>query len=136
MKIKLVYASKTGHSTKISKEIANEFNIDAENIKNNPSIKEVDLLIIVGGIYGGKSLPEMIEFAKKLDKENVKKVILITSCVSKKQAQSEIREILSEKGIEVVDEFICQGSFLFVGFRHPNKSDLQNAVNFCKKIIS
>jgi hypothetical protein len=39
------------------------------------------------------------------------------------------------KGIIVVDEFICQGNFLFFGLGHPNKTDLENAVTFAKEVI-
>lgn len=134
--VKVVYATKTGHSRKIAQAIAQKLNVEPMNIKENPQIKEVDLLFIVGGIYGGQSLPELIQFAESLDKDKVGKVALITSCTSKNTPQSLIRTKLLENGIKVVDdEFICQGNFLFFGLGHPNKSEISNAVEYSKRLL-
>jgi len=137
MKTAIIYASKTGHSKKIADAIAQELKVPAQDITTNPKLENIDLLFIIGGIYGSKSLPELTGYLKGLDSTMVKKVTLVTSCVSKNTKQEELRKILYEKNIEVVkDEFICQGSFLFFGLKHPNKIDLENAVSFAKKIIS
>ena len=133
--IKIVYATKTKHSKKIAEAIGESFDIQASNILDNSTLGEVDLLFIVGGIYGGQSLPELIEFVKSLDGEKIKNVALITSSASKKQGQAAIRSILEEKNINVLDELICQGSFLIMKFGHPNKDDIQEAVNFAKQIL-
>lgn len=135
MKIQLIYASKTGHSKKIARAISEELGIKMSAVSDQPKFQEVDLLYIVGGIYGGKSLPGMIDFIKTLNNKQVKKAVLITSCVSKKMGQTEIRKLLSEKNIEVLDkEFICQGNFLFFGLGHPNKTDIDDAVHFAKNV--
>jgi flavodoxin len=133
MNISLIYLSKTGHSKKLAEAIAAELQIPAQDIKTNPQIKGADLLFIVGGIYGGKSDPKMIEYITTLDNTMAKKAALITSCCSKVTAQSAVREELEKNNIEVLkDEFICQGSFLLFGFHHPNKTDIQNAVSYAK----
>jgi len=135
MNIQLIYTSKTGHSKKIARAISEELGIKMNNVKDQPKYKEVDLLYIVGGIYGGKSLPEMLTFMNTLNNKQVKKAVLITSCVSKKTGQTEIRKSLSQKNIEVLDrEFICQGSFLIFGLGHPNKTDTDAAVVFAKNV--
>lgn len=135
MNTKLVYCTKTNHSKKIADAINTACSIPAENVKSNPVLKKVDLMILVGGIYGSESLPEMISFVQSLDQKSVRKVALVTSCVSKRHSQKEVRNILMNKGIIVVDEFICQGNLLFFGLGHPNKSDLENAVTFSKEVI-
>ncbi len=62
---------------------------------------------------------------------------LITSCLSKKQRQDMIRDILIGNKIEVVaEEFICRGNLLFIGFGHPNKDDINDAISFAQKVIS
>lgn len=134
--IRVVYATKTGHSRKIASTIGKELNSKSEDIKSDPELNDVDLLIIVGGIYGGQSLPELINFAETLDNSKVKKVALVTSCMSKNTPQTTVRSVLQGKEIEVIEEeFICQGSFLFFGLRHPNKEDIANAVIYAKKVI-
>jgi hypothetical protein len=66
-----VYATKTKHSQKLAQAIGNAFNIKAENVSDNPVQRETDILFIVGGIYGGESLPELLAFMKKLDREKI-----------------------------------------------------------------
>jgi flavodoxin len=137
MKISVIYFSMTGHSKKIAEKIANEFEIKALNIKENPEFQETDLLFIVGGAYGGQSLPEMIEYVKKISSDKVKNVALVTSCASMKSNQQGLKNILNENGINVIEnEFVCQGSFmLFFGFGHPNKDDINNAIDYAKKEV-
>lgn len=137
MKTALIYLTITSHSKKIANAIAKELKIQAQDIKNNPQLIEADLLFIVGGIYGGKSLPELISYVKNIDNTMVKQAILITSCASNKETQWEVREILDNNGIEVLkDEFVCRGNFLLYGLGHPNKTDIENAVAFANKNVS
>ncbi len=129
-RLRMVYATKTGHSKKLAQAAGKALNIPAEKVSEHLLPQEADLLFLVGGIYGGESLPEMLAFVKGLDKEKIKKVVLITSCASKKQGQNTVRRLLEEKGIPVADELICQGSFLFMKIGHPNKDDIREAVDF------
>ncbi len=133
--IKIIYATKTRHSQKIAEAIGDALGVQADNFTSGPVLKDVDLLFIVGGIYGGASLPAFLQYVHTLDKAMVKKAVLVTSCASKKQGQDGIRKILLEKGIPVTNEFICQGSFLFMGMGHPNKKDIQAALNFSQTVL-
>lgn len=130
----IIYATKTGHSKKIAEKIADAMNLTAMNVAQNPRMEQIDLLYIVGGIYGGKSLPQLLDFIQTLDNINVKKVVLMTSCVSGKSKQNEVREILSNKAIEVMeDEFVCPGKFLFLKAKHPDQEDISQAIAFAKE---
>lgn len=133
-RLRIVYATKTRHSEKLAKAIGNAFNIQVDNVSDNPVLGEADLLFIVGGIYGGESLPELLAFVKNLDREIIKNVTMVTSCVSKKQGQDTVRKLLEDKHIPVVDELICQGSFLFFKIGHPNKNDIQEVVDFAVRV--
>jgi len=135
MEIGLTYATKTKHSKKIAESIADELKIEAKNISTHPTYNNVDLLFLAGGIYGGESLPEMIDFAKKLTPQQARNVILLTSCVSKKANQETVRKHLTANGINVLDEFMCQGNFLFVGVGHPDQKDIADAVTFAKEAV-
>ncbi len=137
MKTAVVYFSRTGHSKKIADAIANSLQLQAVDVKAKPLLEAVDLLVLVGGIYAGASSPEMIAYAESLGKQQVKKVLLITSCMSNRQKQDTIRQILVRNGIEVAaDEFVCQGNFLFFGIGHPNSAELAAAVAFVKKYVT
>lgn len=72
-KVRIVYATKTKHSKKIAMAMGKALNVPAQNIADHPSIDETDLLFVVGGIYGGKSLPELLDFVGKLDGGKIKK---------------------------------------------------------------
>jgi flavodoxin len=133
-RLRIMYATKTKHSQKIAQAMGNALNIQAENVSDNPVPGEVDLLFLVGGIYGGESLPELLTFVNNLDREKIKSVVLITSGVSKKQGQDSVRKILQDKDIPVADEFICQGSFFLFKIGHPNTNDIQEVVDFAVRI--
>ncbi|MEG2813181.1 MAG: hypothetical protein RSA79_01140 [Oscillospiraceae bacterium] len=80
-------------------------------------------------------MPELLNFAKTLNNEDVKKVVLITSCFTKKIPQKHLREILALNEIFVFQaEFICQGGFLLAGMGHPNKEEIHQAQIFAKNI--
>ena len=134
MKQAVVYASMTGHSKKIANAIGKELGVEPQNVKVNPTLGKVEVLFIVGGIYGNESMPEMINFANQLGKEQVKKVVLITSRTGKTATQASLRKVLEGKGILVeVEEYLCRGSFLFIGLGHPNRKEIEDAVKFAKK---
>ncbi len=133
-RLRIIYATKTRHSQKLAQAMGNALNIQAENVSDNPVQGETELLFLVGGIYGGESLPELLEFVKNLDREKIKSVVLVTSCASKKQGQDTVRKILEDKSIPVTDELICQGSFLLYKIGCPNKNDIQEAVNFAVRV--
>ena len=133
MKTGLIYATKTGHSRKIAQAIAQELNIEALDVQKSPKLGEVEKLFVVGGVYGGKCAPEMIDFIGTLKDKQVKRAVLVTSSASQSARQNETRKALESKGIEVTEEFKCRGSFLFVGIGHPNKDDINNAVAFAKQ---
>ncbi|MEI8200713.1 MAG: flavodoxin domain-containing protein [Eubacteriales bacterium] len=136
MEIGLVYATKTNHSKMIAESIAAALKIEAKNAAQHPDYENLDLLFLVGGIYGKKSLPEMMYFVNMLNPGKVKKVALITSCVSKKMYQEDVRKQLTENGVKIADEFMCQGSFLCFGLGHPDKKEIEDAVAFAKSTIS
>lgn len=135
MNIAVLYRSMTGHSKKIATAVAAELGVAAQNIKTKPGLENIDLLFIIGGIYSGKSLPDMIEYIKTLTPSAVKKAVIMTSSASDKK-QDEVRGILSANGIEVAtEEYLCKGGFLFLKFGHPNKKEIADAAVFAKKFI-
>ena len=136
IKTGIIYATRTKHSKKLAEAIGSSLNTKAENISAHPIFKNIDLLFIVGGIYGGESNPELLEYIKELNTSVVKRAALVTSCGSGKQRQVSVRKILEDKGIKVIDEFVCKGAILFISARHPDTKDLKEATDFAKKIVN
>lgn len=135
-KIAVIYATKTKHSKKLAEAIGSALNVKAENITENPTLQDIDLLFIVSGIYGGASLPELLEYMIDMEAPALKRAVLVTSCASGKQRQDAVRKILEEKKIAVLDEFVCKGAILFVSFNHPNSKDVEEATAFALKIVN
>ena len=133
-KIGVVYATKTKHSKKLAEAIGEALKVKAENVLSNPVLNDLDMLFIIGGLYGGESLPELLKFVKDLDRSKTKCAALVTSTVSDKKGQDSIRKLLEDKGIKVVDETRCYGSFLVMKIGHPNKADISHAVDFALRI--
>lgn len=135
MKNAVIYYSKLGHSKKIAQAIANELGVKAQDIRENPEIKDVDQLYIVSGIYGGVSAPQLLEFLKTLDGQKIKRAYLLTSSGGKTTRAAEVRTVLTELGIPVAEEeFTCQGAIFLFGMGHPNKADIQNAIHFVQSV--
>jgi len=135
MKNAVIYYSKLGHSKKIAQAIANELGVKAQDIRENPEIKDVDQLYIVSGIYGGVSAPQLLEFLKTLDGQKIKRAYLLTSSGGKTTRAAEVRSVLTELGIPVAEEeFTCQGAIFLFGMGHPNKADIQNAIHFVQSV--
>jgi len=133
--IRIVYATKTKHSQKLAEAIGNSIHIKAENVIENPVPGTADLMFIASGIYGGKSLPELLAYADKLDAGTVKKIVLVTSSASAApRSPSDIRSILEQKGIAIQDEITCPGGFLFVKLGHPNDADVKAVAERAKQI--
>jgi flavodoxin len=134
--VAVLYATKTQHSKKLAEAIGSALGVKASNITEQPDLRDVELLFIVGGIYGGVSLPELLTFVSGMEAPALKRAALVTSCASGKQRQSALRKILEEKGVQVMDEFVCKGAILFVSLPHPNAKDLKNAVDFALGIAN
>ena len=133
--IRVVFATKTGHSKRLAEAIGKEFGVTARNVTENNQPEEINLLFLIGGIYAGKSNPILLSYAKKLDSSLVRKVVLVTSSVSTSlRSQRDISTQLLESGIDVVDEITCTGGLLFVKRGHPNEVDIRDIVEAAKDI--
>ncbi len=139
MKTALIYASMTGHTKKIVKAIEKGTGITAYDVKANPSVelKDLDVLFIAGGIYASACMPQLLEYVSKLDVTAAKKVYFLCSCMDPNGSLKQIEDTLLEKGFSLGEKkYRSKGAFLFFGFGHPNKTEIEGAVSFVKTIIS
>jgi len=136
MKIELVYNSKTGHSKKIAEAIEASEGIKVHALKDKPQLSAVNLLFIVSGVYRGKSDPTLIDYFQRVDYNQVRHAVIMTSSCGKESKQDDLREIIATNGIELEpEEFSCRGSFLWINRKHPNEEDLENAQDFVHRKI-
>ena len=131
MKFTVAFGSMTGHCKKIANAVATALDVTPVNVKNESSdLIFADVLVVVSGLYGGKILNETKDFLNSLEASQAPKVLLIMSGAGDNFSDGGIKDILTAKGIEIVGETFIAGSFLFMKFRRPNKSDIEKAVDF------
>ena len=133
MKTAVLYFTKTGHSKKLASAIANALACPAIDAATEPVLRELDLLFIAGGLYGGLSDPGLLKAVDKISAAEVREVVLVTSNMGEKP-QEEVRRRLLDKGVRVArEEFICKGGFLLFSRKSPTENDVQNAVDFARQ---
>jgi flavodoxin len=111
-------------------------------------LRQYDLIGFGAGIDSGKHYSELLEFAKNAEKSDGKKCFIFsTSGVQGEKKvfndHKALRNILIEKGYEVIGEFSCQGfdtnSFLKyiggLGKNHPDSADMENAKQFARELL-
>lgn len=106
MKTAVVYATLSGHSKKLANAISEALGVHAYNIKKEqPKITDEECVIVVCGIYSGLIMPDLESFLKDFDFGNVKKAAIVMSSCSGDFSKVTVKSILSDRGIEIIDEF-------------------------------
>jgi flavodoxin len=134
IKIAVVYRSMTGHSKKLATAIGAKFAVTPQDLKTNQTVPQCDVLVVVGGIYSGDSLPDMKEFVNAIAPSSTPKVVLVSSSATGK-GQTNVTEAFKNKGIDILGEYICYGGFVILKMFHPNKQEIADAVTFVDNII-
>jgi flavodoxin len=146
-----LYSYHHNNTQKIGNAIAAKINASIIDINNNSEpidLKTYDLVGFGAGIDTGKHYPKMIEYVEKLPNVQYKKAFIFsTSGIKKKKKMlndhKALRNLLQNKGFEIVSEFGCKGhdtvSFLkyFGGINkdRPNAEDIKNAEAFAEKLL-
>lgn len=143
MKTWVLYFSRNGNTQKVAEAIADELDdvLKSEQIPPAYPPENVQLLFLGTGEYAGKPDPKILEFIRTLNTNRVKNAAVFGtsgSGLADGKAITEVKNLLKEKGINVIDEsFACKGKmFLFFNRNKPNESDLDNARSFAKKVYN
>ena len=134
MDVMVVYHSKTGHSRKLATHVAGALGTRAVDIRDWPGASQQTLVFLVSGVYGGKTAPEVLAFARGLQGSPIK-VALMTSSASGREEQKGLREALRAAGIRLAEErFTCPGGFLLFRLGRPNQADCEAAAAFATRL--
>ncbi len=143
MKTWVLYHSKGGNTRKIADAIAGELEdvLKSEQIPPAYPPENVALLFLGTGEYAGKPDPKMIEFIRTLNPNRVRNAAVFGtsgSGLSSGKAISAVKDLLREKGINVVDEsYSCKGKFfLFMNRNKPDENDIKCAREFARKVYN
>jgi Flavodoxins len=136
MNIELRYFSRGGNTQKVAEAIAKKAKIEAKDC-SKPITKTVDLLFLGGSVYGFGLDGALKKFVRELDPEKVKMVALFGTSAIIKSGNKEMRKLLSDKGIIVMEkEFYCRGSFTLMNMGSPNDKDLKRAAEFARDVLN
>lgn len=137
MNTSIIYATMMGNSRKIAEAIGTRLGVKPQNVMESPAPSVTDTLIIVGGIYGGKSKKELKNFIKSLDSVKVTRAAVVTTSGAgkKRTAPSEVVELLKSKSITVLGELNVRGRAFIFPTGHPNEADLKEAAEWAENTI-
>jgi flavodoxin len=127
----------TGNSRKIAEAIGTQLGVTPQNVAENPAPAVTDTLVIVGGIYGGKSRKELTNFINSLDPAKATRAAVVTTSGAgrKRTAPAEVVGLLKNKGITVLGELNVRGKAFIFPTGHPNEADLKEAAEWVEYII-
>ena len=100
------YFSKLGNTKTIAEAIADGAGVPAVSIVDEPELKEyIDILFLGGAPYANIMAPELKEYAEKLEKDKVGRVILFTTSNWSRRTVLALKKMLRAKGIPVDDDY-------------------------------
>ena len=109
------------------------------------NLDQYDLIGFGSGVYGGKPHKSIEKFVFGLPRfRDMKAFVFSTSWRGKLSYNQFLKNKLTEKGFDVLDDFTCRGFNCFGPFKligglnkgRPNKEDIENAVDFAQKLKS
>ena len=137
MKIKVMYHSRGGNTKKVADAIAEAVGQVSEAVPPAYPLDNVALLFLGGAPYGGKIDSKLADFIKTLNTGRARNVALFSTTGSQDKAITQMKEMLTAQGINVLDEtFLCKGKyFAFFNRKHPNEADIKAAKEFAQRAV-
>lgn len=133
----IVYVSKSGHTEKLAKAIAEECGTEAINLSEPHILDDPECLFIGSGVYGGKINQELFDYICQLPANKIKYAAIFSSSVTKKDHTEYLINNLHSKGIEVFPErFACYGSLGFFKRNRPNAEDIEAVKLFARRVLN
>jgi flavodoxin len=136
MRIKVLYASKTGNTKKVGQAIGAAFDVQAESIDEAAGPIEADLLFLGGAVYATHEhglQPALSAFVSKLDPRKIGTAAVFCTGFEDK-AVGILKGLLSSRGVRVAKRaFFCRGKFLLFNLGHPDAVDLEDAKDFARR---
>ena len=135
MKIAIRYYTKTGNTKKLAEAIGSAINVEAKTI-DEPLTEDVDILFLGSAVYAAGIDKKVKDFIESIN-VNVGEVVNFSSAALIESTYKQVKKQVEAKGLKMSEnEFHCRGAFKFVHRGHPDNTDLKNAQEFAKKVIS
>ncbi len=134
MKFAVRYYSKTGHTEKLAKAIAEAVGVEAQDI-SVPLSEDVDILFLGSAVYATQLDSAVKGFIEGINVK-VGSLVNFSSAAILSGTYKQVKAVAEAKGIPVAnEEFFCKGQFKFVAKGHPDETDISNAADFAKKFL-
>ena len=135
MNIAIRYYTKTGTTKKLAEALSEAVGVEALTV-DNPLTEDVDILFLGSAVYAAGVDSEIKKFIESIN-VNVGKIVNFSSAALIESTYKQVNKIAEDNNITMAEEeFHCRGAFKFVHRGHPNDEDVNNLVEFAKKIVS
>ena len=143
----ILYASvHHGNTRKIAFEMAKVLSADVVDLTQakDPDISSYDIVGLASGSYYGSMHEKIKAFANTAVFLPGQKVFLVCTCgAAYRDYTRGVKQLLKEKGVEVLGSFQCRGYDTFGPFKmvggiakgRPNEKDLNKARAFAEKLL-
>ena len=136
MKTAVRYYTKTGNTKRLAEAVAKALGTEALAI-STPIDEPVDILFLGNSYYAFSIDPEVRNFIRSLDKNNVGRIVNFGSAAMLNSTWKKVKAEADKAGIKMDErEFHCKGEFKGVHKGRPNAEDLAAAAAFAKSIVS
>jgi flavodoxin len=145
MKPIIIYASKSGNTEKIAKEIVQELNCESIKVTqpgmaNSSNLDNYDLIFVGTGIRYGNPNEDLVDYLKTIEIKIPKVFALFVTWGGAGKTSQDIiiklKTILESKGHRVTDDcFVCYGGWNFLRRGHPNLEDFKAVKIWTKKTV-
>ena len=135
MKIAIRYYTKTGNTKKLAEALSEAVGVEALTV-DTPLTEDIDILVLGSAVYAAGVDSKIKEFIESIN-VNVGKIVNFSSAALIESTYKQVKQIAEDNGLTMAEEeFHCRGAFKFVHRGHPNDEDVNNLVEFAKKIVS
>ena len=136
MKTAVRYYTKTGNTKRLAEAVAKALGTEALPI-STPVDEPVDILFLGNSYYAFSIDPEVRNFIRSLDKNNVGRIVNFGSAAMLNSTWKKVKAEADKAGIKMDErEFHYKGEFKGVHKGRPNAEDLAAAAAFAKSIVS
>ena len=134
MKIEIRYFTKTGNTKKLAEAIAQELNIEAQEL-SAPLSEKTDILFLCNSVYWAGADSSVKKFISE-NKSKIGLLVNVSTAAMIESTYAQIKKIAEKEGVKLSDkEFHCRGKFTALHSGHPDEADIAAAKVFARKVI-
>ena len=134
MKIEIRYFTKTGNTKKLAEAIAQELNIEAQEL-SAPLSEKTDILFLCNSVYWAGADSSVKKFISE-NKSKIGLLVNVSTAAMIESTYAQIKKLAEKEGVKLSDkEFHCRGKFTALHSGHPDEADIAAVKAFARKVI-